>query len=66
MHVGRLLQTAVPAFAREDEVFVFRVDLLQAADGFERHEVHAVFVGAEDALCFNGYFHCFLFGIMCL
>lgn len=62
--VGRLFQTAVLAWSNENVVFVAVVTLLQLPDRFQGDEVHAMLVGTEYALGFNGDFHTLLF-IVC-
>ena len=57
MEIRTLAEATVFSRAHEDVILVLGVELLQSPDGFERNEVHAVLVGAEDALCFDGYFH---------
>ena len=57
MEIRTLAEATVFSRAHEDVILVLGVELLQSPDGFERNEVHAVLVGTEDALCFDGYFH---------
>ena len=63
MEIRTLAEATVFSRAHEDVILVLAVELLQPPDGFERNEVHAVLVGTEDALCFDGYFHGFGSGL---
>jgi hypothetical protein len=57
MEVARSFQAVVAVGVYDDKIIILVIYLLQLADCVESDKVHAVFVGPEDTLSFDSYFH---------